>query len=152
MTMRKGSMARLAMVAMLLGMACGGTRGSARATPPLVHVSQPAGSAVPHAYPRHCDTSAECDVAWLPLDCCGTMRAAGVRWGSREALEKEVRDARPFAASCECLAGPTLLDSGQTADALTDLVVTCASRVCTTLLRVRSNPGRPHAELGFCRS
>jgi hypothetical protein len=136
----------------VLGLACGGTQTSAHSTRPPglavspwqgnipVDVPPPAGSDAQLSYPRGCSATAECEVGWLPLDCCGSMRAVGVRGDAREALEREAHDARPFAASCECLAAPTLLDSGQTADSAVDVVVECESHTCATKLRAPAPP------------
>lgn len=90
------------------------------------------GLPIPSELKRECASTSDCEVAGLLLDCCGSAQAVGVSKGTREAAEEAAR-AR-VGGSCECLAAATRLDSGQTADAPGDVVVTCEARACATRL------------------
>lgn len=82
---------------------------------------------------RACDSATDCEVAWLLLDCCGSVQAVGVSKGTRDVAEQAARSAHA-GGLCECLAEPPRLDSGQTADAPGDVDVACVARLCVTRL------------------
>jgi hypothetical protein len=87
-------------------------------------------------YDASCARDDECAVAWIPLDCCGSHAALGVRRSGRADLERAGKQAEPSAGSCECLAAPTRLDSGETATNAAAVGVTCRDNGCTTSLSV----------------
>lgn len=89
---------------------------------------------------RGCDSASDCEVAWLLLDCCGSMRAVGVSKGTRELAEGAARSSSA-GARCECLAAPTELDSGQTTSLPSDIALACEARACVT--RLLEKPAEP---------
>jgi hypothetical protein len=100
--------------------------------------AQPTGGAEPHpAWARDCVTAEDCEISWSYLDCCGTGAATGVRKGA----------ARPAVApariSCECLAQPTRLDDGQTAEDPAQIELACDARTCTTRRAVSQSVRHP---------
>lgn len=80
-----------------------------------------------------CRSEDECAIAWVPVDCCGTQRAVGVRTEARPALEQRANELQP--ARCECVASPTMLDDGKTATDPKSIRATCRANACTTVLR-----------------
>jgi hypothetical protein len=90
----------------------------------------------PSATYRHCDAPQDCEVAWLRLDCCGSARATGVKRGQAVNVEAADKAAKPAAPSCECLAAPTQLDDGQTAEGNEAVGLACRAHTCTTYAAV----------------
>lgn len=111
-----------ALLALCVGVACGGQQEAQPAT------NRTPSAASPPAGP--CHTDQDCDVAWLQLDCCGSMRAVGVRKGLRGEFERAVNP--PERASCECLAAPTRVDSGPAVPTGAEVGVKCVKARCTT--------------------
>ncbi len=92
--------------------------------PPEAHVT----------YEAACREAEDCRVVTALVDCCGTGRALGVAQGAAAKLERQLAKCSRV-ASCECLAGPTKLDSGEQAEAPESITVTCDEGRCSTRLR-----------------
>ncbi len=96
-------------------------------------------------YEVSCDEPSDCRIGWLSLDCCGSARAVGV------AAKAEGRFKRSVAAcsdvpSCECLAEPTVLDSGEKTEQPADIALACRKGRCFTHLRPGLAKGASWAE------
>jgi hypothetical protein len=99
-------------------------------------------------YRVDCRASADCSVAWASVDCCGTARALGAAKAAEPQLTGQLAQC-PGRASCECLAGPTLLDSGERASGgPEDIALECQRGRCVTRLRDGAPPpeGRASGE------
>lgn len=88
-------------------------------------------------YDAACREAEDCRVVTALTDCCGTGRALGVAKGAAAKAERQLAECL-LVASCECLAGPTKLDSGEQAEAPENITVTCDEGRCTTRLRAPS--------------
>jgi hypothetical protein len=131
---------------------------SSTPSPPQPGSAQAQPASAPAAPERGCDSASDCEIAWLLLDCCGSVHATGVTKGARAAAEQAAQR-KQLAGSCECLASPTRLDSDQNADTANEVAVVCDSRVCVTRLAEKRDasalapsPKSPAAPVVACRS
>jgi hypothetical protein len=85
------------------------------------------------SYDIGCSAPDDCRVVWAPVDCCGTSRAMGVRRADESNLKRALQ-ACPQRATCECLAQPTLLDSGERCFEPNDIMLACERGRCVTRL------------------
>jgi len=89
-----------------------------------------------------CESNSDCEVAWVVTDCCGSLLAVGVHQGAREEAERAARTAHAE-ATCECLAEPPRLESGETVTESNQVTALCQARACVTRLAKRSSPAQP---------
>jgi hypothetical protein len=89
---------------------------------------------------RSCRSTSDCQVASLLLDCCGSVRAMGLNKKARESAEAVAMQVHGR-ATCECLAQPTVLDSGESAANGEAIVVRCEAQRCVT--RLAAPPSAP---------
>jgi hypothetical protein len=61
---------------------------------------------------RKCANASDCVVVDYPLDCCGSMRAAGVNIASQTKVEQCAKDRAASLPKCGCPTGPTSADDG----------------------------------------
>lgn len=78
-----------------------------------------------------CKGPADCSIAWVPVDCCGTSRATGVAKAAEPHVLRQLAECREV-PSCECLAQSTLLDNGERADEPQDIALECRRGRCVT--------------------
>lgn len=84
------------------------------------------------SYRADCRGHDDCEIAFIPVDCCGSHRALGVRAGARRRLLREVEQSTPFRSSCECLASRTRLDDGSELPDESEVAVHCMKGLCMT--------------------
>jgi hypothetical protein len=87
-------------------------------------------------YDVTCQTADDCSIAWAPLDCCGAAHALGVSKSAEPRLKRELAPCQANAL-CECLAQPTLTDSGERVEQAAEIVVNCEQGRCRTHALVR---------------
>jgi hypothetical protein len=79
-----------------------------------------------------CGKAADCTIAVVTIDCCGSRAAVGINVNDVPLLEEaETKCAR--AARCDCNQNPTRADDGESAD-LGAIQVACDTGVCRTFV------------------
>jgi hypothetical protein len=87
-------------------------------------------------YDVTCQSASDCSIAWALLDCCGTAHAVGVSEAAEPKLKQQLVPCQANGV-CECLAQPTLTDSGERVEQAAEVVVSCAQGRCRTHALVR---------------
>lgn len=80
-------------------------------------------------FERTCATSADCELRFHMIDCCGTLAAVGIYEGDAAAFDMVEAMCQPV---CDCVAKPTVADDGKTSDNAAAFQVSCVSGICKT--------------------
>ena len=83
-------------------------------------------------FDRSCTDASECAVVEHQINCCGTMRALGIRADQQSAFDAAEASCRGMYPGCGCAALPTEADDGTTSDGTSTARAECVSGQCTS--------------------
>jgi hypothetical protein len=84
------------------------------------------------AFERSCTTAADCAMVTWPLDCCGSVRIAGVRKESAFAAVELADRCAPISDGCTCTGAPASADDDTVQETGTTVRLECVSGRCAT--------------------
>jgi len=80
-------------------------------------------------FDRACSVSADCDLKFHMIDCCGTLAAVGINDSDAAAFDVAEAPCQPV---CDCVAKPTSADDGKTSADPAAFQVSCVNGLCKT--------------------
>lgn len=85
-------------------------------------------------YHRSCSTKASCAIGYHLADCCGRAVALGVEASEKPRFEANGRICGNSFVTCDCAAGPTLVEDGEASRSAdnSDIDVACVAGACRT--------------------
>jgi hypothetical protein len=95
--------------------------------------------ASPSVFPtfdRSCATAMDCVIAAHQTDCCGTLRAMGIRASEQTAFQAAESACIAMYPACGCASNLITTDDGaMSRNGLSSIQVTCNGAMCTTSVR-----------------